>query len=484
MGRSHPPVLEERMHRLALLLLLLLLLSACSSPRAGGGGSDDDDSAADDDDATGDDDDATGDDDDATGDGVDATGDDDDSTPAGPITIADLTSGAVPLDTEVTLSEVTVTSPPIVFDENDDGLFWVQDGGQRGDGIVVYTYTSVLDAEPDLLPGSTYSVTGIFEEGFDVPQLRVTDASDLDHLGDSPLPAPVSVNASELDDGVSSDPLLLGMLARLSGAEVESGPHYSTFGQWSADGVLVDDAWVWGDVDPGYDVNVTGIVHSSFGEVVMLPRSEADLDFEHPGCGAWTASSDARALNCREVEPQTEVTVVNLVVTSGEPFYGDAFYAQRMGADVFAGLQIFGATELTLPPIGSVVAVTGLYEEYRGQSEVVVLDSGDLVETGSSSVEPGLVFDPCDLSEGDEGMIRWFPIVPVLPQDSDASDFGYVEVAGCPNVRVDAQFFGSNEDFNSLVDTGPIEDLVGIVSESLGVVRISPRNADDWVSWD
>ncbi len=467
------------MHRLA---LLILLLSACSSARPGrGGDDDDDDSAADDDDATGDDDDATGDDDDATADDDD---DDDDSTPDVPLTISDLTSGAVPLNTEVSLGEVYVTSQPRIFEDDGDALFWIQDGEERGDGIAVYTYTSVLEAHPELMPGTSYSITGIFDEGFDVPQLRLTDADDLDYLGDSPALDPVPVDAAELADGVSSDPLLLGMLARLSGAGVDSGPSFSSYGQWSADDVVVDDAWVWADVDPGYDVSVTGIVHSSFGDVVMLPRTEADLDFEHPGCGSWSDPGDARTLNCRELEPGTGVTVWDLVVTSPAPWYGDAFFAELLGAEAFAGLQIFGATELDLPAVGAVVVVTGVYDEYGGQSEVVVSDANDIVEIGTASVSPGLVFDPCDLSEADEGMLRWFPLVQVLPQDSDAEDFGYVEVAGCPHVQVNGQFFGSNEEFNSHVQTGAIEDLVAVVSESFGIVRVSPRSTEDWAAWD
>ena len=129
------------------------------------------------------------------------------------------------------------------------------------------------------------------------------------------------------------------------------------------------------------------------------------------------------------------------------------------------------------------MTVSGVYEEYRFQSEIMV-DPADVIVTGSTSLEPVLVLDLCSLDEGHEGLLIWSPFVPTEPQSGDAEAFGYAEVDGCPHVHIDGQFFASASDFNAQAGNVSIEDLVAVVSESFGDVRVSPRGPGDWSVWD
>lgn len=446
--------------------LLLAGLAACNL--GPGTGSDDDSSSGDDDD--------------------DTSGDDDTAIGPRDSTIFDLTDGTVGSDTLVTVTAV-VTSPLYVDEGDGVGNFWIQDtAGGPGSGIAVYTFDDVLKTL-EVAPGDAVELTGVFTLAFDyeMPEIRLDAAADLVVTGLADLPDPHPVTASEVDGG-TSDRQLWGVVVEVGSGTVTSGPSFDSYGVWELDGVLVDDLFFSADVAEGYAVDrAAGVLTPWFGDVTLLPRWSDDVEFSHPGCDdAWTSGeADIQGLNCNGVPLGEELTLEGLVVNSPVAFFGDAFFAQDPGNAPFSGVQVYGTWDgVDAPEIGTLIDVTGEGDEFRGQTEIVVFDEGDIVEGGAGNLSPVEVLDPCAIDESWEGMLVHVAALDVVAQDEDGADFGYYEVDGCPTIHVASMFFAEIESFNA--DTGgagTITDLTGVVSDRYEVLSINPRGVDDWATW-
>jgi predicted small lipoprotein YifL len=474
---------------LLLLMMTLGLLAGCGSLGPGSSGRDDDD---DDDDSAADDDDD--DDDDATGD------DDDDATPPGPVdvTISELTAGDIPDGTPVTVTGAVVTTPVTNDEDRNSGSVWIQDGDQPGDGIMLFMFfdTSVAVSEA-VSVGDVVTVTGTYSKPFEFHEITLFNVEDIEVTGTDDLPAPVVVDAEDIEAGFVSDDLLIGMLVQIQDVTVDVSPGFATFFEWEADGVIIDaplfddtvdgdddgDAWMYADVMPGYVLDsVTGVLHVDFGDAQLFTRFESDLVFSYPGCDA--AFTGVAALNCTAADGDA-ASVTGLVVNSPSPFFG-GFYAQMSTGGDFEGIQVFWFEDdlVTPPAIGTTIDVDGFVNVFRGQKQITVIDAADLTVGAAGTVDPVVVANACDIDERHAGLLVQIPSVTVEEQDGDANNFGYYEVDGCNHIRVESDFIGPAEDFAANTGGGgEIVDLVGIVKDENDTYGIHPRTTSDWTSW-
>ncbi len=426
------------------------------------------------------------------GDDDDAVGDDDDSVSGDPVvvTIADIHNGDVADGTFITI-EGSVVTTPMRFDEDDnEGDFWIAhpDGGPNS-GLFVYTFYDVVDAldeADEAQPGDVIDITGTYVEAFDygLPEIRLTNADNVDVVGTTSLPEPHLVDADDISGGFA-DPSLWGAVVAVENITVEEAPSFDNFNEWLGDGVIVVDDFYYADVEVGYTVNrLSGVLHPNFGDASVFPRWHDDVDFTYPGCDAGWTSDTIQGARCRTVDEDTEVTINNVVVTSPEPFFGDAFWVQDLDATGnFAGIQVFAIfDDLDIPAIGTELNITAEVENFRGASELILFSSDDLVETGndrSGDIVPLEITDPCTIGEEHEGMLVSIPSVTV-----DEIDFNFFPVDGCSNIGISSLFWDDVAGFET--DTGGagvVTNLVGIVSERYEEMSINPRDVNDWDSW-
>jgi hypothetical protein len=294
------------------------------------------------------------------------------------------------------------------------------------------------------------------------------------------------VSPSEIAGRATSNDALVGMLVTLGNQTADTQPTFSSYGEFEAAGVLVDDLFVFADLDAGASLSaLTGIVHISFGEVKLLPRDVFDLGYVHPSCdAAWTAMDDVKALNCNRFAEGELFTFNNLQVVSGANRFGAFFVVDPTATAGFGGLQVFSTATVTPPAVGTTVAVTGLYEEFNAQTELVLADATGVVEGAAGAATPLTVGDPCLLSEAHEGHLVTLPSVTVVAQNSTAASFGYFEVDGCSHIRVGGNFFADAAAFNAAAGgAGVITNLTGVVADRFDELTIHPRSAADWDSW-
>ena len=452
--------------RLLSLVLSLSLLPAmgCNFGPSGNGGGDDDDSV----------------------------GDDDDATNGDPtlVSISDIHSGSVNDGDFITIEGAVVTTPMRFDEEDNEGDFFIADpAGGPNSGLFIYTFYDVVDAldEADSAqPGDVINITGTYVEAFDygLPELRLTNANNLDVVGTTSLPTPFLVEAADVSGGFA-DPELWGAVIAIENVTVDEAPTYENYYEMLADDVIIVDDFYYIDAEADYTLDrVSGVLHPNFGDASLFPRWHEDVEFSYPGCEASWGADSVQGARCRVVDEDTEVTINSLVVTSPAPFFGNAYFVQDLDATGnFAGIQVYAIfDDLEVPAIGTELNITGEVENFRGASELILFSSDDVEETGndrSDDIVPLEIADPCDIGEEHEGMLVRIPAVTVGDLDYNA-----FPVNGCPRVGVSSLFWSDVSAWESDAGgAGEITNLVGIVNERYDEMSINPRTVGDWDSW-
>ncbi len=418
----------------------------------------------------------------------DGRGDDDDAG-VDPVEtdIAALNAGEYANGTLVTVRGV-ITTPFDIEDDDDDNeaRFWIQDGSGPGSGIQIFTFPDVAEAldDADVWAGTAVEVTGVFDEPFDFKQIRVTSADSVVSQGDGEMPDAHPIAAADIEGGFAPADLV-GVLVELTDVTADSAGGWDNYWEWEADGAIIDSLYYYVDVNPGTAVDsLKGVLFLDFGNAVVAPRWGGDVDFTYAGCDT-AADGVLKQINCREVFENDDVEATGLVVVSPAPWFSDsAFFAVDPAGDLFAGIEIYSWADAPAPAIGAVVDVSGEYEEYRGQSEIVVQEDSQITDTGDTADVPVLDLADACVSEQHEGMLVRIATLDVT-QDSDGNNFGYYTVEGCTNVVVGSDFFDDSDAFNAATGgAGTITDLVGVVTDELDTYNINPRSTDDWASWE
>jgi DNA/RNA endonuclease YhcR with UshA esterase domain len=420
------------------------------------------------------------------GDDDDTTDDDDDTLDPVEVTIAELKADAVVPGMPVILANVVVTSPfKLPYNEdNTESYFWVQDGSGPNTGMTIFTYRDIAEAlEDSVEPGDIVTISGNFDVFDGSDEVKLFAIEDIEVTGSTDVPLAYGVAEADIANGFADDSLD-AVLIRLEDTTVGEAPGYDNYFDWTTEGgAIVDGDFIIPDVVAGYTIdNLTGVLAKSFGNMVVFPRWASDVDFTHTGCGD-AGTGALVSLNCGDTAIDDDVTAT-LIVTSPEPFFGGAFFAQVEGGGDFTGVQVYGAGDFSQPAIGDIVTVTGEYEEYKGQSEIVIFGNDDIsVDSSGSAVTALSVTDPCTLGEAHEGRLVTVPSL-VVTQDSDGANYGYYSVEGCPLIQVNATFFSDTDAFATATGgPGTITNLTGVVVDKYDVYAIAPRGETDWDSW-
>jgi len=416
----------------------------------------------------------------------DADDDDDDTLDPVEVTIADLKADAVAPGLPVILSGVVVTTPFKVpyNEEQTESYFWVQDGSGPNTGMTIFTYRDIVEAlEGSVGPGDILTIEGTFDIFDGSDEVKLFAVEDIEVTGTTDVPAAHPIEEADIANGFGSDSLD-GVLVSVTGAEVEEAPGYDNYFEWTTTGgAMIDSDFVISDVVAGYTIDsITGVLAKSFGNMMVFPRWDSDVEFTHPGCSS-DSLYDVVNLNCGAVAIDDDVSAT-LLVTSLEPFYGGAFFAESADGISYGGVQVYGAGDFTQPQIGDLINVSGEYEEYKGQSEIVIFGDDDLsVISDGNDTTPLTVEDPCTIGEAHEGRLVTVPSL-VVTQDGDGESFGYYSADGCPLIQVNATFFVDTDSFLTATGgPGTVTNLTGIVVDKYDVFAIAPRGESDWDSW-
>lgn len=196
--------------------------------------------------------------------------------PMGAVTIFDIQQGMVPPMSVVTVENVIVTSP-LTFKK--DGFFVQDPQGGEYSGIYVY-----INQNPDMLavqPGDVVTITGLYNEYYDMSQLSAGQAGDVIVSGTDAVPSPIVVAPADIATG--------GMLAEnyesvlVSVENVTVAAAADNFGEWTVDGDLhVDDLFFatgdWPKPNPGDTFSsLTGPLVYGFENFKLAPRTAEDL---------------------------------------------------------------------------------------------------------------------------------------------------------------------------------------------------------------
>jgi hypothetical protein len=379
-----------------------------------------------------------------------------------------------------------VTTPfKVPYNEEDtESYFWVQDGSGPNTGMTIFTYRDVVEAlEGSVVPGDILTIRGTFDVFDGSDEVKLFAVEDVEVTGSTDVPAAHFIDEADIANGFGEDSLD-GVLLAIESVTVDEAPGYGNYFEWrTTGGAIVDGDFVIPDLAAGYTVDtIVGVLAKSFGNMMMFPRWDDDIQFMHPGCEN-AEQSTLVSLNCGAVELDDDVTAT-LIVNSPEPFFGGAFFAQSVDGGDFTGVQVYGAGDFTQPSVGDIVTVTGEYEEYRGQSEIVIFGNDDLtVDSTGTEVAALTVADPCSIGEAHEGRLVTVPSL-VVTQDGDGESFGYYSAEGCHLIQINATFFESAEAFQTATGgPGTITNLTGVVTDKYDVYTISPRGETDWDSW-
>jgi hypothetical protein len=209
--------------------------------------------------------------------GCDTSGDNSGPSPsptplAGPIatTIYDIQGDMFTEGTEVTLTDVIVTSPIAMLGKG----FFVEDtaGGQHS-GLFVYVSEIVAFTE-----GESITITGSVSEYYGFTEVLVSSASDITVTGNPGVPDPEIVDAEDIATSGASGEAYEGVLVSVEGVSGENNPDSN--GEWAVTGGLIIDDLFYapGGTTMGTAyASITGCLYSNNGIFKLEPRDASDI---------------------------------------------------------------------------------------------------------------------------------------------------------------------------------------------------------------
>lgn len=445
---------------LALLLILILSVASATLISCGSLSNSDDD------------DDSGGDDDDDSG------GDDDDHQSSG--VIYQIQQGEIPEGTEVTLTGVVATSQLNV----DKSAFFVQetDGGQYS-GIYIYVYSEVLEVVQDVEPGDILTITGEYTEFFDLSEVTVKSASNIEITGFTDPLTPEVVAPADIATGGPLTEAYESVLVAVVDVTVAEG--VNSYGEWIVDaGLKIDDFFyllepVAGDTFE----SIAGPLLYGYDEFKIVPRNKDDFDGDVTGDDDDDDSSvDIYDIQQGNVTVDSNVTVSGVVVTSPMSTAPPGFFVQEPAGGQYSGIYVYinapSADKAVTVIQGDIVTLTSCqYVEYYDLSELKC-DENNINVTGQGTVPDPEVVSVDDiktggaLAENYEGVLVKVESVTVSVA---ADENGEWELTG--GLLVDDLFHeatpGVSDSFTSI--TGPLH----YTWENF---KIEPRSASDLVS--
>ena len=184
---------------------------------------------------------------------------------------------------------------------------------------------------------------------------------------------------------------------------------------------------------------------------------------------------------------EDHLEVQDAVVTGSKDEFGlliqDPNGTEHAGLFVYGDIMINGSMESTYPEIGSIVTVSGEYEEYYDLAE---LKNATVTVTGTTTpLAPIEISDACSIgtdgadAEKYESMLLRVSNVTVTSSNPDGSDdYNEFEVGGC--LRIDDGLCPDCYADQPAVDT-TYSSITGILTYTYGNFKLLPRDAADMV---
>ena len=189
-------------------------------------------------------------------------------------TIYDIQQGLIPEGSVVNLTDIVVTSPV----EPDGSLVFVQEqNGGAWSGIALYMYNEVIDAlDPQV--GDVYHLTGVYEEFYDMSEIKVTTVDNVELVAVDQTPKASVVDPADVTTGGSDAEKYESVLIRVEDVTVTA--EANNYGEWTIDGGLkIDDFFFASSPALGTEFkSITGPLTFSYEEFKLIPRFESDLD--------------------------------------------------------------------------------------------------------------------------------------------------------------------------------------------------------------
>jgi len=420
--------------------------------------------------------------------------------PIAPVTINQIQMGEVALDCTVTVEDVTVSSP-VLRDKNENGTVFIghPEGGEWS-GIQMFMYAEVADTT-DLEMGDKITVTGMYAEYFDTSQLVAGSAQQIEKKGAGTLPTPTVVSSAD----AGTEPYE-GVVIRIENAAVtDDSLGYGDFMLDNGNIVLTNDYLF----DAGEDFNPTngdtfgaliGPVVYSFEQFKIAPRTLADdvIDWDQVGYPTTTTDSttgpttvyltvdpeDATIYDIQQgmVSEGTFVTLQDVIVTTQLDFKGENFFVQESEGGEYSGIHIF-LKNVADPglSVGDVVTLTGEYQEFYDDSQIVIESADSIMSTGNGPAPDPVDVDAADIKTGGpmqenyEGVLVRVSDINVTALDDM---FGEWEVSD--GLVMDSMFF-SFDDWPSPMIGDSYGSLTGAMFYNYEKARMAPRTPADIV---
>jgi len=426
-----------------------------------------------------------------TPDGDDDASDDDVADDDDGLTIYDIQQDGAALDEFVTLSDKVVTMPDCL--DGGYGYFAVQepDGGEYS-GLLVFTFEDVI-VEVDVTPGQVVTVAGTVTEYYDMTELTLSAASDLEVTGSAAVPEPVQLTAADLAEG-TGEPWESVLVELTSPQAVTEG--VNQYGDWRIDGVKICSTCYTPEPEPtaGQAVeSLVGIVLYDYGEYCIAPRDASDVVLGEVGPVETVDISDIQQGNV----PAGPIRLEDVVVTSpvSEAYSScewRGFYVQNQAGGAYSGIYV-AFLDADLPGfsvnVGDVVNLEGNYEEFYDLSEIKLAAADDYEVTGTATPPDPIVIDACI----DDATLETYESVLVQVVDAEVTDenpdgptddYGEFQVGGC--LRVDDMFMNDacgGSTTSPEPPLGTVMTVTGLVHYAYGNYKLEPRGQSDFQGW-
>lgn len=185
--------------------------------------------------------------------------------------------------------------------------FWLQAGKGAWNGVYVYNNTIL----PSL--GDSILISAIVDEYYNLTEL--ISVNKLDEFGNTTLPAPENINIEDVNESYE------GVLCKLVDVQCTALP--DSYGMWqitqSGNNLKVDDDIYAFTPTINTHYDITGIIHYSFSEWKILPRSASDVTI-HTGINSEEANNisinyDANSKNLiiKGLQNNASLNIINIL---------------------------------------------------------------------------------------------------------------------------------------------------------------------------
>jgi hypothetical protein len=301
------------------------------------------------------------------------------------------------LDQEITVTGIVTVGGDEFFNSSGPVAFLGDPEGGPWTGLVLYG-----DSIAALARGDSILVTGTVDEYYGLTELTfINDVQILSSGHDMPPSTPIETGDISNTDATPEE--YEAVLCIVSDAFVTEVQTYGEFliDDGSGD-CLVDDMgdYTYSPAVGDTVYSAAGVVWYTYGEYLLEPRDDADLDVSSGG-----GPSDV--LTCYEVQSQADsstyigqtVSVTGIITADPEDYTATtAIYSvlSDAGGGPWSGLLLFG-DDLAGLQRGDSVTVSGVVDEYYGMTELKYPITYEVHSSGNPLPDPE-EFDTGDLS--------------------------------------------------------------------------------------